>query len=77
MVNFDMHKVRKMTINCEPFQVSEMTKLLKVRKMANLKIYLSPSIKKVETFEARTQSQRHSKGSIEYSASGDSDVITS
>ena len=46
-----MHKVKKMTINCELFQVCKMTKLLKVRKMTSLKIYISPSIKKLETFK--------------------------
>ena len=55
MVNFDMHKVRKMTINCEPIQVCKMTKLLKVRKMTSLKIYISPSIKKLETFKFAQQ----------------------
>ena len=46
-----MPKVRKVTANCELLQVIKMTKLLKVRKMINLKIYILPSIKKLETFK--------------------------
>ena len=44
-----MPKVRKTTVNGELLQVIKMTKLLKVRKMTSLKIYISPSIKKLET----------------------------
>ena len=38
-----------MTIRCELVKVSKTTKLLKGRKMTSLKIYISPSIKKLET----------------------------
>ena len=46
-----MPKVRKTTVNGELLQVIKMTKLLKVRKMTSLKIYISPSIKKLEVFK--------------------------
>ena len=38
-----------MTFNCELLQVSKMTKLLKVIKVTSLKIYISSSIRKLET----------------------------
>ena len=40
-----------MTANCELLQISKMTKIPKARKMTSLKIYISPSIKKLETFK--------------------------
>ena len=43
-----MSIVRKITVNCELLQISKMTKLPKVRKMTSLKIYISPSMKKLE-----------------------------
>ena len=50
-----MLKGRKITINCELPQVSKLTKLLKVIKMTSLKIYISPSIKKLGTLKLRQQ----------------------
>ena len=44
-----------MTVICELLQVSKMTKLLKVIKVTNLKIYISPSIRKLETLKFRQQ----------------------
>ena len=40
-----------MTANCELLQISKMTKIPKARKMTSLKIYISPSIKKLETYK--------------------------
>ena len=46
-----MPKVSKITINFELLKVSKMKKLLKVRKMTNIKIFISPVIEKLETFK--------------------------
>ena len=55
-----------MTINFE---------LLKVREITSLKIYIFLVIDKIETSNLDSMSP-HSKGFIEYSASGGSDVFT-
>ena len=44
-----------MTFNCKLLQVSKMNKLLKVIKVTSLKIYISPSIRKLETLIFRHQ----------------------
>ena len=47
----NMPKVSKITINFELFKISKMNKLLKVRKMTNIKIFISPFIEKLEAFK--------------------------
>ena len=61
-----MPKVSKMNINFE---------LLKVSQMTNLKISISPTTEKLET--SNLAGKYHSKGSIGYSSSGGSNVISS
>ena len=65
-VSLDLPKVNKMNINFELFKVSKMT---------NLKIYLSPVTKNLETLnlDSRLTSL---KGFLGYSSSGGSDVIS-
>ena len=59
-----MLKVIKMTFNSELLQVSKMTKLLKVIKVTSLKIYISPSIMKLETLKFRQQVKLIQKASL-------------
>ena len=47
----NMPKVSKITINFELFKISKMNKLLKVWKMTNIKIFISPFIEKLEAFK--------------------------
>ena len=67
-MNVDFPKVSKININFE---------LLKVSKMTSLKIYISPVTEKLETSNMNNNDNNDWKSSIGYSASGDSDVISS
>ena len=67
IVNFDLPKVSKITINCE---------LLKVSKMTSLKIYLLTVMEKLKNY-IWTASKPHSKESFGYPNSGGTDVINS
>ena len=53
-----------MTFNSELLQVGKMTKLLKVIKVTSLKIYISPSIMKLETLKFRQQVKLIQKASL-------------
>ena len=67
-VDFDLPKVSKMNVLFELFNIIKMT---------SLKIYISPATEKLETSNLDSRSLIFSKGSIGYSASGGSDIISS